>query len=189
MKNGQGLRNELEPFWAWNCGVPERAWAVLSLKLRGSGTSLSRFELEIAGFRNELDPFWAWKCRISGTTANPQRCRTLCVRVEPAEGGDERVEIKEILVSGTAKSAKKCKMVMLRNGFFRLCNLWKLYAPERKFRAENGGLSRGTYPICICIHMEVPPPPPRDALSLVPRSRACHCGLGSNPVINGVARQ
>ena len=29
------------------------------------------------------------------------------------------------------------------------------------------------------------------APSLVPRSRACHkhCGLGSNPVINGVARQ
>ena len=46
---------------------------------------------------------------------------------------------------------------MLRNGFFG--NLWKLYAPERKFRAENGGLSRGTYPICI--HMEVLPPPPR----------------------------
>ena len=46
---------------------------------------------------------------------------------------------------------------MLRNGFFG--NLWKWYAPERKYRAENGGLSRGTYPICI--HMEVPPPPPR----------------------------
>ena len=54
---------------------------------------------------------------------------------------------------------KMYKMVMLRNGFFVVVgNLWKWYAPERKFRAENGGLSRGTYPICI--HMEVPPPPP-----------------------------
>ena len=131
----------------------------------GSGTSLSRFERENAGLRNELEPFWAWKCgaperawsvlsvkmRISGTAANPRRCRTLCVRSAPAVGGDERVEIKEILkmmVSGTAKSAKKCKMVMLRNGFFG--NLWKWYAPERKFGPENGGLSRGN----------TPPPPP-----------------------------
>ena len=57
----------------------------------------------------------------SGRLYGPRRCRTLCVRAEPAVGGDERVEIKEflkIMVSGTAKSAKKCKMVMLRNGFF-----------------------------------------------------------------------
>ena len=141
-----------------------------SVKMRGSGKSLSRFEHENAGLRNELDPFWAWKCKtpellgrvwlaLFGPAANPRRCRTLCFRAEPAVGGDERVEIKEILkmvVSGTAKSAKKCKMVMLRNGCFG--NLWKLYAPERKFRAENGGLSCGTYPICM--HMEVPPPPP-----------------------------
>ena len=46
-ENG-GLRNELEPFWAWKWGAPERAWAVLSVKMRGSGTA-----------------------------ANPRRCRTL----------------------------------------------------------------------------------------------------------------
>ena len=110
--------------------------------------------------------------RISGTATNPRRCRTLCIRAEPAVEGDERVEIKEILkmmVSGTAKSAKKCKMVMLRNGFFG--NLWKWYAPERKFRAENGGLSRGTYPICI--HMEVPPPPPPPVIT--PQDASKHC--------------
>ena len=41
--------------------------------------------------------------------------------------------------------------------------LWKLYCSglERKFRAENGGLKNGTYPI-ICTYMEVHPPPPRD---------------------------
>ena len=55
---------------------------------------------------------------------------------------------------GLQSSKKKCKM-MLRSGYF-LGHLWKWYAPERKFRAENGGLSRSTYPICI--YMEVPPP-------------------------------
>ena len=40
----------------------------------------------------------------------------------------------------------------------------KWYAPEWKFRAENGGLSRGTYPICI--HMEISPRP-RDSCPLV----------------------
>ena len=123
---------ERAPGRAWKSWAPEQAWAVLSLKMRGSGTSLIRFERENVNLRNGRP----WEAM------NP----------------DERVEMKEILkmmVSGTAKSAQKCKMVMLRNGFFG--NLWELYAPERKFRAENGGLSRGTYPICI--HMEVPPPP------------------------------
>ena len=141
--------------------APGRAWKWGYV----SGTSLSRFELENrgggGGLRNELEPFWAWKCgaperpltrgaaerlkmQISGTVAKPRRCRT---RWAAAVGGDERVEIKEslkIMVSGTANSAKKCKMVMLRNGFFG--NLWKWYAPERKFMAENAYI------------MEVPPP-------------------------------
>ena len=59
-----GLRNELEPFWAWKCGAPERAWSVLSVKMR-----------------------------ISGTAANLRRCRMFCIRAELALGGDERVEI------------------------------------------------------------------------------------------------
>ena len=57
----------------------------------GSGTNLNRFERENAGLR---------KMQISGTAANPA--------AEPAVGGDERVEIKEILKmmsSGTAKFA------------------------------------------------------------------------------------
>ena len=111
---------ERAPGRAWKCGAPKRAWAVLSLKMRGSGTSLSRFERENAGLRNELE-FWAWKCESPERPLTRRRCRTLCVRAEPAVGGDERVEIKEILkmmVSGTAKSAKNCKMVMpLRNRF------------------------------------------------------------------------
>ena len=72
------LRNELEPFWAWKCGAPERAWSILSVKMR-----------------------------ISGTAANPRRCRTLCVRAEPAVGDDERVELK-------------------------LKKFWKWWSPERQ---------------------------------------------------------
>ena len=100
VKNGQGLRNGL-PVERENMGLRNELEPFLSLKMRISGTSLIRFERENAYLRNG--------------------CRTLCVRAEPAVGGDERVQIKDILkmmFSGTAKSAKKCKMVMLRNGFF-----------------------------------------------------------------------
>ena len=47
---------------------------------------------------------------------------------------------------------------MLRTGF--LGNLWKGYAPERKFKAENGDLSRGTYTQYAYIWNYPPPPPP-----------------------------
>ena len=77
---------------------------------------------------------------------------------KPAVGGDERVEIKEIFENDGLWNGKKCKMVMLQSGFFG--HLWKWYALERKFKAENGGLSR-TYPICIHIWKYPPPPPPR----------------------------
>ena len=155
-----------------------------SVKMRGSGKSLSRFELENAGLRNELDPFWAWKCaspELPGRVwlalwlaANPWSCRTLCVRAEPANLRQWRVKIKEILkimVSGTAKSAKKCKMVMLRNGFFG--NLWKWYA-----RNGNSGLkigvSRAAHTQYAYNHMEVYyTPRPHPARSL--RSWLCHC--------------
>ena len=64
--------------------------------MRGSGTSLIRFERENANLRNcQVRRVWL--------AANPRRA-------ELAVGGDERVEIKEILkmmVSRTAKSAKK----------------------------------------------------------------------------------
>ena len=134
--------------------APDRA-PRSSVKMGGSGPNLSRFERETAGLRTDLEPFSAWKCgspELPGRVwlalwpaAKPGRCRTLCVRAEPAVGGGERVEIKEILkmmVSGTAKNVKwRCS----RPDLFG--HLWKWYAPERKFRAENGGLSRGTYPI------------------------------------------
>ena len=99
------------PERAWKCGAPERAWpwAVLSMKIKMwiSGMSLIRFERENANLRNGRKP--------------------------AAVGGDEWVEIKELLkmmVSGTGKIRQKnvkwwcsgtdfwviCENDMLRNG-------------------------------------------------------------------------
>ena len=71
----------------------------LSVKMWSSGTSLSRFELENAGLRTERDliRFERENANLRNGRYNPRRCRTLCVRAEPAVGGDERVQIKEIL--------------------------------------------------------------------------------------------
>ena len=136
VKNGPGLRNELP------------------------------VERENAGLRNELDPIWAWKCESLAQpghvwlalwpAANP-----LCVQAEPAVGGDERIEIKEILkmmVSGTAKSAKKCKMVMLRNRF--LGNLWKWYMIRNGNSGLKMGVSRAAHTQYAYLWKYPPPPPP-----------------------------
>ena len=145
VKNGQGLRNELpverenaglqnelEPFWTWKWGAPERTWSVLSVKMGVSGTAKTRL-------------------------ANPRRCLTLCVRAEPAVGGDERVEIKEILkmmVSWTAKSAKICKMVMLFG------NLWKCICSGTEIQGWKWGSLARHIPNMHTYGST--PPPPRD---------------------------
>ena len=124
---------ERAPGQAWKCGAPERAWAVLSLKMRGSRTSLSCFELENAGLQNELDPFWA------------------CVRAEPAVGGDERVEIKEILKWWSPErqnQPKNVKWWCSRTDFFFFFEI-----------CENDMLRNGKYPICIHCTWKYPPPP------------------------------
>ena len=137
----------------------KRAWAVFSLKMWGSGTSLSRFERENAGLRNELDPFWAWKFE------SPERPLTRGAaehfafglsRPSEAMNGLKLKKVWKWWSPERQNPPKNVKWWCSGTDFFS--NLWKWYAPERKFRAENGGLSRGTYPICI--HMEVPPPPP-----------------------------
>ena len=112
--------------------------------MRGSGTNLSLLERENAYLRNGRD-------------------RTLCVRAEPAVGGDERVQIKEILkmmVSGTAKSAKKCQMVMLRNGFFgNICE-------NDMLRNGNSGLKMG---VSRAAHTQYATPPPVFFFFTLPR--------------------
>ena len=151
-----------------------------SVKMWGSGTSLSRFELENAGLRNELEPFWAWKCgaperawfvlsvkmRISGTAANPRSCRTL--RPREAMNGLKLKKFWKWWSPERQNPPKKCKMVMLRNGFFG--NLWKWYAPERKFMAKSSGglwpsLARHIPNMHAYIIGSTPPPPPRGVLN------------------------
>ena len=141
-----GLRIELEPFWAWKCGAAERAWY--------------GFERENASLRNCQD------VHVSGWRSGRPLTRSAAELglSRPWEGmnGLKLRTFWKIMVSGTAKSAKKLKLWCSGADFF--CNLWTWYAPERKFRAENGDLSRGTYRICI--RMEVPPPPPGARISL-----------------------
>ena len=130
------LRNELEPFWAWKCRAPERAWSVLSLKMR-----------------------------ISGTAANPRRCRTLCVRAEPAVGGDERVEIKENFENGGLRRRqnppKNVKWWCSGTDFLVICE-------NDMLRNGNSGLKMG---VSRAVHTQYaykksygspkyPPPPP-----------------------------
>ena len=152
---------ERAPGRTWKWGSPELVWAVLSLKMRGSET------------------FWAWKCYspelpgrvwcwrsgrllthdaterfVFGKLYSPERQNLpkFFFNVDAPE------RILKMMVSGMAKIRPKyvkwwcsgtdlgeiCENYMPRNGNSGLT------------RAENGGLSRGTYPICIC--MEVPPP-------------------------------
>ena len=85
--------------------------------MRGSGTSLIRFERENANLRNCQD---ASSWRSGRPLTRGAHFAFGLSRPWEAMNGLKIFEIKEIfkmMVSGTAKSAKKCKMVMLRNGF------------------------------------------------------------------------
>ena len=77
----------------------------------------------------------------------------------------ERLEGKHFENNGSSggRSGKNSKMVMLRGGFLKLnliCE--KLYALERRFRAENGGLTPNMAHTHYAHFTEVrlPPPPP-----------------------------
>ena len=88
----------------------------------GGGGGGSELEHESGGLRN-----WWYSRTRSGW--HPECCK-------PTVGGDERLEHKEIsimMVSGMAKTLK-----WWCSGAEYFCHLWKLFAPERKFRAENG---------------------------------------------------
>ena len=95
---------------------------VKTKKARAPETSLSLFELENEGLRNELEPFWAWKSYSPELPGRVWRWRSgrLLTR-----GAAERFAFgNDSLQNG--KLRQKCKMVMLRNGF------WKWWSPERQ---------------------------------------------------------
>ena len=105
-----GLRNELEPFWAWKCGAPGRAWAVLSVKMRGSGTSL-----------RELDPFWAWTCESPERPLTRGAAKRFAFGLSRPWEAMNGLKLKKFWKKWSPERQnppEKCKMVMLRKGFF-----------------------------------------------------------------------
>ena len=149
VKNGPGLRNELlvkrenaglrielEPFFSVkNAGLRNGLDAVLSVKMRVSGTARTR--LAAAAERFAFGLSWPWEAM------NGLKLRKCWKLWSPERQNPQQQKVKWWCSGADI-------LVICEND----------NAPERKFRAKNGGLSRGTYPICI--HMEVPPPPPRD---------------------------
>ena len=149
-----GLRNELEPFWAWKCGAPERPLtrgAAERLKMRISGTAANPRRCRTAWkcksperplTRGQLPNAWkcesperplnprrmpnAWKCESqSGTAANPRRSA-------------ERLKMR---ISGTAASRGAAERAELRpweamNGL-KLKKFWKWWSPERQNPPKN----------------------------------------------------
>ena len=139
-RENAGLRNELQPFWAWN-----------------------------AGLRNELDPFWAWKCEspeLPGRvwlTRGAAECFAFGLsRPWEAMNGLKLKKFWKWWSPERQNPPTNVKMVMFRNGFFIYIFFYYMLQNGNS-GLKMGGLSRGTYPICI--HMEVPPPPPREAAS------------------------
>ena len=114
---------ERAPGWAWKWGSPERAWAVLSLKMGGSGTSLIRFSVKmgLSGTartclanprrwkwdRPEL-PGRVWLTRSCWKWDSPELPGRVWLTRGAAFGLSQPwKEIFLMMVSGTAKSAQK----------------------------------------------------------------------------------
>ena len=129
----------LERARAWKWGAPERARA-------WNGGLRSELEREMGAPKRARA--WKW-----GPAVNSK----LDV------GGDERLNVNKFWKWWSPERQKKKSISALQliwwcSGANYFCHLWEWNAPEQKFRAENRGLSRGTYLIIMCIiYMEVPP--------------------------------
>ena len=141
----------------------------------GSGTSLSRFELENAGLRNELEPLWAWKCESPEWAwsvlsvkmpVSPERPRSRGAAERFAFGLSQPLEAMngfklkkflKMMVSGTAKSAKSVKWWCSGTDFFVICE-------NDMLRNGNSGLkmgvSRAAHIPNMHAYASTPPPPP-----------------------------
>ena len=157
VKNGPkcGLRNEPHDR-ALKCGAPERAWAVLSVKLRGSGPSLSRFERENAGLRNCQDAS-GWHSGRPLTRGAAKRFAFGLSRPWEAVNGLKLLFFWKMMVSGTAKNVKWwCS----GPDFLVICE-------NDMRRNENLGLKKGVSRAAHTQYAYIwkyPPPPPRAPL-------------------------
>ena len=97
------LRHEFERIWAGNWGATERARA------RSSA--------------------WAWR-NLRNRHETPPESLAMCKRLLLTRGAAER--FRKLTVSRTAKSAKKCTMVMLRNGLKKQDGLWNGKIRQKK---------------------------------------------------------
>ena len=147
-----------------------------SVKMRGSGTNLSRFELENAGLRNELDPFWVWNASLRNCQdASGWRSGRLLTR-----GAAERFAF------GLSRPWEAMNGLKLKNFF-------KWWSPERQNPPKNVkwwcsgtdfsvicesdmlrngnsvlkmGVSRAAHMHSLHTHGSPPPPPPREWLPI-----------------------
>ena len=142
-------------------------WIELERKSAGLRSELGEREHENAVLRSELGEvercgslertvgricLVLWPAANPGAPRQSEKCRApewaRRARLrKPAVGS----KISKIMISGTAKIVKRwCSGA----DYFKICENDMLRIG--KFRAENGGLSHGTYPICI---WKYPPPP------------------------------
>ena len=126
----------------------------------GSGTSLSRFELENAGLRNEFEPFWAWNCDPfwAWKCESPERPLT--------RGAAERFAF------GLCRPWEAMKGLKLKK-------FWKLWSPERQNPPKNVKcMCSGTGFLVICENYML-----RNGNSGLKMgvSRAAHTQYGSTP--------
>ena len=131
----------------WTCGALERARRTRAWTCGSPERTVGRVWLALWPAANPGAPGQSEKCRALVGSELEWRGSGVSSR-SSAGRGQWHFENYGLWIG------KNCKMVMLRSGINIYIFLW--YAPERKFRVENEGLSRGTYPICIWKH---PPPP------------------------------
>ena len=148
---------ERAPGRAWKCGAPERAWAVLSLKMRGSGTSLSRFERENAELRNEFDPFWVWKCESLERPLTRGAAERFAFGLSRPWEAMNGLKLKKFWKWWSPERQNPPKIVMLRNGFF-LGNFVKMICSGTEIQCWKWGSLARHIPNMAYI-WQYPPPP------------------------------
>ena len=141
-----GLRNELEPFWAWKWGAPERAWAVLSVKMRGSGTAANPAALPNA-----------WKCESPERPLSRGAAERAELRPWEAMNGLKLKKFWKWWSPERQNPPKNVKWWCSGTDFFG--NLWKWYASGTENHGWKWGSRLRHIPNMHTL-WKYPPPPP-----------------------------